>query len=58
MTFHAKPLVAPTGQLLFSKKMPNDAEFVQTFNRGLAKLRESGQYAQFQQDLIEGKYTQ
>jgi polar amino acid transport system substrate-binding protein len=58
VTFHPKPLVAPTGHLLFSKQLENGEDLVSTFNRGLAKLRESGQYAQFEADLIAGKYDQ
>lgn len=58
VTYHPKPLVAPTGHLLFSKQLANGEELVATFNRGLAKLRDSGQYAQFQADLIAGKYDQ
>ena len=58
VTFHPKPLVAPTGHLLFSRQLGNAEELVGAFNRGLAKLRESGQYAQFQADLIAGKYDQ
>ena len=58
VTFHPKALVAPTGHLLFSKQLENGEELVASFNRGLAKLRESGRYEQFQEDLITGKYVQ
>ena len=58
VTYHSKPMVAPTGHLLFSRQLPNGEELVAIFNRGLAKLRDGGQYAQFQADLIAGKYGQ
>lgn len=58
VTYHDKPLVAPTGHLLFSRKLANGEALVIAFNRGLAKLRESGRYILFQTDLIAGKYEQ
>jgi len=56
VAFHSKPLVAPTAHLLFSKQLENGEELVVAFNRGLAKLRDSGHYRQLQEDLIAGKY--
>lgn len=56
VTFHPKPLVAPSGHLLFSKQLANGEELVATFNQGLAKLKQSGRYAQFRENLIAGKY--
>ena len=56
VTFHSKPLVAPTAHLLFSKQLDNGDELVATFNRGLSKLRESGRYAELQDDLVAGRY--
>ena len=58
VTYHDKPMVAPTGHLLFSRKLANGGELVAAFNRGLAKLRDSGRYTLFQTDLIAGKYDQ
>ena len=58
VAIHGKPLVAPTAHLLFSKRLEKTEELVATFNRGLAKLKESGRIAQFQEDLIAGKYEQ
>jgi polar amino acid transport system substrate-binding protein len=58
VVFSPKPLVAPTGHLLFSKQLADAADLVSAFNLGLAELRESGRYAQFQADLIAGKYDQ
>ena len=56
VAYHHKPLVAPTGHLLFSKKHANGEELVAAFNRGLEKLRKSGRYTLFQSELISGKY--
>lgn len=55
--FHPKPLLAVTGHLLISKKTEHANELVEAFNRGLAKLKENGRYAQFREDLIAGKYN-
>ena len=58
VTYDDKPMVAPTGHLLFSRKLANGEALVAAFNRGLAKLRDSGRYTLFQTDLIAGKYEQ
>lgn len=57
ITFHAKPLVAPTGHLLISRKLDNGEELVSTFNNGLKALRESGRYDELLQNLYDGGYT-
>ena len=56
VAYHPNPLVAPTGHLLFSRKLANAEELVAAFNRGLAKLRKSGRYTLFQAELISGRY--
>lgn len=58
VTFHSKPLVAPTAHLLFSKQLENGKELVNIFNKGLSKLRESGRYTELQNDLVAGRYEQ
>lgn len=58
VTFNPSPLMSVPGHLLFSRKLVNGEELVTVFNRGLAKLRESGRYDQFWTDLIAGKYDQ
>lgn len=58
VTYHSKPMVAPTGHLLVSRKIANAEELVTIFNRGLAKLKKSGRYTLFQTELINGKYEQ
>ena len=35
VTYHSKPMFAPTGHLLFSKKTLNGEELLAAFNRGL-----------------------
>ena len=56
VAYHPKPLIAPTGHLLFTRKLANAEELVAVFNRGLAKLRKSGRYTLFQAELISGRY--
>ena len=58
VTYHPQPLMSSPGHLLFSRKLGNGQELVETFNRGLAKLRDSGQYDQFWADLNAGNYDQ
>ena len=56
ITFHAKPLVAPTGHLLVSRKLQNGEALVSKFNNGLKTLRESGRYDELLQNLYDGDY--
>jgi len=56
VTFHPKPLVASTGHLLISQSAENAEDLLAKFNRGRAKLKKSGRYDEFLQDLIEGRY--
>jgi polar amino acid transport system substrate-binding protein len=58
VTFNPQPLMSSPGHLLFSRKSAASKELVVIFNRGLAKLRESGKYDQFWADLIAGNYDQ
>lgn len=58
VTYDPKPMVAPTGHLLFSRKAANAEKLAADFNRGLAELRESGRYALLQAELIAGKYDE
>ena len=58
VTYHPQPLVSSSGHLLFSRKLANGQDLVDTFNRGLAELRDSGQYDQFWADLNAGRYDQ
>ena len=56
VTYHQKPLISPTGHLLFSKKHAKAEELVTAFNRGLTRLRQSERYTLFQSELISGRY--
>lgn len=58
VTYSPKPLIAPSGHLLVSKELKNAQKLISDFNKGLQKLKESGQYAEFQKNLIAGKYEQ
>ncbi|MGI9316240.1 MAG: substrate-binding periplasmic protein [bacterium] len=56
VTYHAKPLIAPTGHLLVSRQLEDGEELVSKFNNGLNKLKQNGRYSQLQQNLMDGKY--
>lgn len=58
VAFHPQSLFAAPGHLLFSRQLENGEELVAIFNRGLEKLRDSGQYDQLWADLIAGDYDQ
>lgn len=42
--------------LLVSKKTPNARAIVERFNKGLARLRESGKYDQYMEESVRGLY--
>lgn len=56
VAFHPKALMSTTGHLLFSRQSEDSEELLTIFNRGLAKLKESGRHAELQADLIAGRY--
>lgn len=58
VTHHPRPMSGRTGHLLVSKKASNGGELLAAFNRGLAKLRDSGRYALMQANLIAGDFDQ
>jgi len=58
VAYHVKPLVAPTAHLLISKQLENGEDLAAEFNQGLAKLIESGRYAELQNDMFTGNYLQ
>ena len=57
LTHHSRPVFSAGLRLLFSKKMPENKEMLEIFERGLAKLYESGAVEKYMQDAIDGKYT-
>lgn len=56
ITFHPKPLHSPDMHLMRSKKVAKNKELIVLFNRGLAKLKSSGQLDQFFQESQQGDY--
>lgn len=58
ITFDPRPMFESAGYLLISKKEKHAKDIVDTFNRGLLKLRKDGRYEHLYQDLLAGKYTQ
>jgi len=51
-----KPLRATTGHLIISKAKPNHQALIDTFNKGLKKMRSDGTYDRYLDELFEGKY--
>lgn len=49
--FHPKPLMETTGHLLFPKSKGTSASLLMEFNKGLAKLRESGRYQEMLDEM-------
>lgn len=47
LSFHAKPLRSDSLHLLLSREIPENAELMARFNRGLSQLRESGKVSQY-----------
>lgn len=54
---HPQPLVTKPYFLIMSKKSPNGDKYLEAFNRGLKKLKESGRLDQMMKDSQEGKYN-
>ncbi len=53
---HSKPIATGELHLLISKKTTNGKELIETFNRGLKKMHDSGQYDQFMTNSLKGVY--
>ncbi len=51
VTHHPRPVVTHFGHLLLSKKLPENQQRLQLFNKGLRQLRQSGQIDQFFQEM-------
>lgn len=54
--YHPNPLFTDELHLLISKKTPNALQLIEKFNKGLAKLREKGLYAQYMDESFRGDY--
>lgn len=55
-THHAKEFRRRTLHLIISKSSPHAHAFLERFNSGLEKLKESGQLAEMMRNLKSGKY--
>ncbi len=53
---HSKPVMKVEGHLLISRKRTNADELIKTFNRGLAKLKASGQLEKMLLESRSGLY--
>lgn len=50
--YHPRPLISGNIHLLISKKAPNAQHLVESFNRGLKKLHDSGQYDEYFREVF------
>lgn len=55
-THHPKELQSTTLNLIISKQFENSRWFMDKFNSGLKKLKESGRFTQMLEDVMAGKY--
>jgi polar amino acid transport system substrate-binding protein len=55
-THHPTPFGKHTDRLLMSKKNERSKDLIEAFNRGLKKLKESGQYDQYFEESRRGDY--
>ena len=58
LTFHPKPVNSGELHLLLSKNKPNSKHLLKRFNRGLKRLKESGQYDSIMRESISGTFNQ
>jgi polar amino acid transport system substrate-binding protein len=56
MTHHPKPLVSTYGHLIFSKEREENKRLVERFNKGLKKLKQSGEYDRIFEASRRGEY--
>lgn len=56
VTNHPRMIKDDPAYLMISKEIPNSEELVKKFNRGLSKLKASGQFDKYYDELLEGKY--
>ncbi|WP_163834154.1 hypothetical protein [Spartinivicinus ruber] len=42
---------------IISKEFPNSQQLKEKFDRGLSKLKESGQFDEYYDELLAGKYA-
>jgi polar amino acid transport system substrate-binding protein len=56
VTYHPKPYDVTRYHLIMSRKVKENAHYLELFNRGLKRLRESGKYAQYIDAMQRGDY--
>lgn len=56
LTNHPRPVRTTNYHLIINKKIKDAQKYVDAFNSGLKKLKESGKYEQLLSDSIDGKY--
>jgi len=56
ITFHKKPFHDEKLRLLFSKKMNENEELLQQFNKGLKRLKSSGVFDKYYEQSRQGQY--
>ena len=56
ITHHKKPIRTSRYCLLINKKRKSNARLVDEFNKGLKKLKKSGQYDKYYDDFLNGGY--
>ncbi|MGM0508018.1 MAG: substrate-binding periplasmic protein [Fusobacteriota bacterium] len=57
LTHHSKPITQKSYKLILTRKDPENKELMKKFNKGLNKLKESGEYDEFIQNSLEGNYA-
>lgn len=57
VTIHPTPLVKTTGHLWFPKLNDNSKQLVEVFNRGLHRVKKTGQYEKMTDQLLVGGYS-
>ncbi len=55
-TYHPKPLRESSAYLILSKKVKRNLRMLKLFNKGLKRLKASGQYDQFFEESRRGEY--
>ncbi len=57
ITHHSRPVKSDPGFLMLSKKAPRSKQLMESFNKGLKKMKESGILEQYLEDFRQGKYS-
>ncbi|MDE1463969.1 substrate-binding periplasmic protein [Spartinivicinus poritis] len=58
VTNHPRTLKDDPAYLMISKGFPNSTQLKERFDRGLSKLKRSGQFDEYFNELLEGKYVE